>query len=82
MDCERVESCNFFNNKMIDQSAIAELYMQHYCWGDNSKCARHYMFNYIEKRNSKLDDTIELKIAELSDTLYPYELEKIKQILS
>ena len=54
--------------------------MQNYCEGDYSKCARNYLFAYMEKKNI-VDDKTEKIIARLSDTLYPDQLQKVKKAL-
>ncbi|MBN2071174.1 MAG: hypothetical protein JW814_06920 [Candidatus Krumholzibacteriota bacterium] len=39
-DCKRIEICPFFNAKMKNMPAMAELYRNDFCRGDYSKCAR------------------------------------------
>lgn len=39
-ECPVLAKCPFFNDKMLDRPATAELYKQMYCRGDNTTCAR------------------------------------------
>lgn len=39
-ECEKLPKCLFFNDKMADMPAMAEIFKKRYCLGDNSKCAR------------------------------------------
>ena len=55
--------------------------MKNYCEGDHSKCARNYLFTYMEKRGFSTDDKTKDIIAKLSDTLYPDQLQKVKKAL-
>jgi len=40
-DCECLPKCIFFNDKMANKPATAQLMKNQYCHGDNAKCARH-----------------------------------------
>ncbi len=40
-DCEMLAKCLFFNDKMANMPAMAEMMKKKYCRGDNSKCARY-----------------------------------------
>ena len=59
----------------------AKFLMKNYCEGDHSKCARNYLFTYLEKQDFSMDDKTKDIIAELSDTLYPDQLQKVKKAL-
>jgi hypothetical protein len=39
-DCAKLEKCPFFNDKMANAPATANLYKQKFCRGDFLKCAR------------------------------------------
>lgn len=43
-ECELLAGCIFFNDKMADQPATADLLKVRYCKGDNSKCARYMVY--------------------------------------
>jgi hypothetical protein len=43
-DCELIQGCIFFNNKMQNMPATAELLKKRYCKGAFSTCARHMVF--------------------------------------
>jgi hypothetical protein len=40
-DCEMLAKCIFFNDKMANMPAMAEMLKKKYCRGDNSACARY-----------------------------------------
>lgn len=43
-DCELIQGCIFFNNKMQGMPATAELLKNRYCKGAFTTCARHMVF--------------------------------------
>ena len=43
-DCECLATCPFFNDKMAEMPAMAEMYKRNYCRGDSCTCARHMVF--------------------------------------
>jgi hypothetical protein len=79
--CRRIENCSFFNIKMKAMPITAKFFMKNYCEGDHSKCARNYLFTYMEKNDFSTDDKTKDIIAKLSDTLYPDQLEIVKKAL-
>lgn len=40
-DCELLEGCLFFNDKMQMDKGLGSIYKRNYCQGDNTKCARY-----------------------------------------
>ena len=66
---------------MKDMPITANFIIKNYCEGDHSKCARNYLFTYMEKRGFSTDDKTKGIIAKLSDTLYPDQLQKVKKTL-
>lgn len=40
-DCEMIEKCLFFNDKMADKPGTAEMTKKRYCRGDFKSCARY-----------------------------------------
>jgi len=79
--CKRIENCSFFNVKMKNMPITAQYFMQNYCEGDHSKCARNYLLAYLNKKDIVVDDKTEKIIAGLSDTLYPDQLQKVMKAL-
>jgi len=79
--CRRIENCSFFNIKMKDMPITAKYFMENYCEGDHSKCARNYLFTYLDKKDIVVNDKTEKIIGRLSDTLYPDQLQKVKKAL-
>ena len=72
--CRRIENCSFFNIKMKAMPITAKFFIKNYCEGEYSKCARYYLFTYVEKKDFSTDDKTKDIIAKLSDTLYPDQL--------
>lgn len=72
MNCEFLENCPFYNDKMDIESAIGGLYKKRYCEGDKTKCARYIVVtqkgseyvpsnlfpNMIERANEILDSDV------------------------
>lgn len=46
-DCECLPKCPFFNDKMANRPATAQIMKDRYCLGDNSLCARHQVFKTV-----------------------------------
>jgi hypothetical protein len=46
-DCELLEKCIFYNDKMKDAPATAEMFKKKYCRSDNSECARYMVFQAL-----------------------------------
>ncbi len=40
-NCELLNGCLFFNDKMPPEKGVGAMYKQDYCLGDSSKCARY-----------------------------------------
>jgi hypothetical protein len=62
-DCPKLIKCPFFNDKMANKPAMAELFKKQFCLTDNSKCARFLV--------SSADKTV-------PPDLYPNQLERVK----
>jgi len=67
--CECLPKCPFFNDKMADKPAMANLLKETYCLGDNSKCARHQVFLSAGGENVPAD-------------LYPSQNYRVEEILN
>jgi len=39
-DCEMMNNCPFFNDRMKNMPALSNIYKKNYCLGDFEKCAR------------------------------------------
>jgi hypothetical protein len=66
---------------MKDMPITAKFIINNYCEGAHSKCARNYLFTYVEKKDFSTDDKTKDIIAKLSDTLYPDQLGIVKKAL-
>jgi hypothetical protein len=40
-ECECLKGCPFFNDKMQNKPALAQLMKKQFCLGNNENCARH-----------------------------------------
>ncbi len=40
-ECEKLEKCPFFNEKMAAMPAVIDMLKKRYCLGDKSECARY-----------------------------------------
>jgi hypothetical protein len=68
MDCEIIETCIFFNDKMQDMPAMADIFKKNYCRGDNTECARYVVYAAIGRENVPQD-------------LFPNQHARAKEIL-
>lgn len=67
-DCELLATCPFFQDKMADKPATAEMFKKQYCMGDNSTCARYMIF-------------IELGREKVPPDLFPNQTGRAEKIL-
>lgn len=67
-DCEKIQGCLFFNDKLSSMPALAETIKERYCKGDYSKCARYIVCNAIGKER-------------VPEDLFPAMLSRAKQIV-
>ena len=68
-DCELTAGCVFFNDKMVNMPATAELMKSRYCRGDNSQCARYMVYQKLGTPKMPAD-------------LFPGDIERARKILS
>jgi hypothetical protein len=68
-DCEILEGCLFFNDKMKDSEGLGALYKKKYCLGDNSECARYMVFRKLGRHA-------------IPANLYPNMIDRANEILS
>jgi hypothetical protein len=68
-DCECLPGCPFFNDKMENKPAMAELYKKQFCRGDSSDCARHRVFKALGK-------------GKVPANLFPSQIEKVAAIIA
>ena len=54
-DCELIEKCIFFNDKMAKMPSTAEVYKKMYCRQDHANCARYMVFAAIGRENVPTD---------------------------
>ena len=68
-NCEYLIHCPFFNDKMADMPATANLYKGSFCQGDNSQCARYMVVRALGKLKVPTD-------------LFPNDAARAKEILT
>jgi hypothetical protein len=67
-DCDCLQGCIFFNDKMAEIPVTAERLKARYCKGDNTECARHMIA--VAKGKSVVPTD-----------LFPHDIERAKKIL-
>ncbi len=68
-ECELLNGCLFFNDKMPNTSGLGAMYKQNYCMGDHSKCARLLVANSLGRQKVPVD-------------LYPNMRDRAKAIIA
>jgi len=68
-ECECLPKCPFFNDRMANKPATAQLMKNQYCLGDSTDCARHQVKVVAGSENVPAD-------------LYPGQTEKVKGVLA
>ena len=68
-DCVCIAGCPFFNDKMANTPAMANMMKKKYCQGDSSKCARYMIFTKLGKEAVPID-------------LFPSQKERAAEILA
>lgn len=67
-DCELLENCPFFNDKMAKIPTMATMMKKKYCKSDYSNCARYIVFK-------------KLGSSKVPSDLYPNQLSRTKEII-
>jgi hypothetical protein len=68
-NCELLEKCIFFNDKMGNRPGMAEMYKKTFCRGDNSTCARHMVVEAMGR-------------DKVPPNLFPNQADEAKMIIS
>lgn len=68
-ECECLQGCPFFNDKMKDTEGLGAMYKEKYCLGVNTDCARYMVFKKIGK-------------PAVPAALYPNMVERAKILLA
>jgi hypothetical protein len=68
-DCELLNGCPFFNDRMQGLEVIKEMLKKRYCKADNSNCARYMVFKALGRPKVPAD-------------LIPNQADRAKQIIS
>ena len=69
VDCELLETCVFFNDKMANMPSTAEVIKMRYCREDNSACARYMVYKTMGREKVPQD-------------MFPNLTEMAKQIIA
>lgn len=67
-DCELLETCIFFNDKMANMPSTAEVVKIRYCREENSGCARYTIYKAVGR-------------GKVPQDLFPNHTERAKQII-
>jgi len=67
-DCELLQTCIFFNDKMKNMPGTANILKTQFCQSDNSSCARYMIFKALGREKVPMD-------------LYPQQKEKAEKII-
>lgn len=68
-ECECLQGCPFFNDRMQNMPALANIMKKRYCMNDFGSCARHMIFEKLGKEAVPSD-------------LYPNQADKAREILA
>jgi hypothetical protein len=68
MNCAKLSSCPFYNDKMPMESGLGAIYKKKYCMGSNTACARHMVLQSLGPNH-------------VPDTLYPSMIDVAQQII-
>lgn len=68
-ECEYMDTCTFFNDRMPRMPASAELFKLQYCRSDKASCARYMILSELGRQRVPKD-------------MYPNEIERAKRILA
>lgn len=68
-ECECLPKCPFFNDKMANKPATAQIMKNQYCLGDSTDCARHRV-------------KVAAGSESVPGDLFPAQLEKVPGILA
>lgn len=69
-ECEFLQACPFFNDKLKDLPGLTKLYKSTYCLGaEKENCARYIVRNALGKEKVPPD-------------LYPNQLDRAQQLIS
>ena len=68
-NCELIEKCVFFNDKMGTMPGTAEMFKKKYCKEDNSNCARHMIVKAMGREK-------------VPPNLFPNQTDEAKRIIS
>ncbi|MBN2715593.1 MAG: hypothetical protein JXX14_07035 [Deltaproteobacteria bacterium] len=66
--CECLEKCIFFHDKMGNMPSMAEIMKKKYCLGDSNNCARHIVFKAKGKGSVPAD-------------LFPNQLDRAEKLI-
>jgi hypothetical protein len=68
-DCELLQTCIFFNDKMKNMPGTAAILKGQFCKSDNSSCARYTVFKALGRQKVPTD-------------LFPQQKEKAEKIIA
>ena len=67
-DCDCLEGCPFFNDRMANMPVMAEMYKKNYCKSNFEDCARHMVKNALGN-------------SLVPEDLFPSQQEKAREVI-
>lgn len=67
-NCECLDGCPFFNDKMDNMPGLSNMYKRSYCKGDYVSCARYMVFKSLGKAKVPVD-------------MFPNQQDRAKELL-
>lgn len=68
-NCELIDKCLFFNDKMRNMPGTAEMFKKKYCIENNSYCARHIVVKAMGREK-------------VPPNLFPNQVDEAKRLIS
>lgn len=68
-NCECLDGCPFFNDKMDNMPGLSNMYKRSYCKGDYASCARFMVFKSLGK-------------AKVPEDMFPNQQDRAKELLN
>lgn len=80
-ECERISSCDYFNDTLKDLPATANLFKRRFCQGGREQCARQEVMSYIHDQGNVISTELELKITKAMPNIAPNDHHKVRRLL-
>lgn len=81
-DCERISNCDFFNDRLKQMPATANMFKRQYCYGNQDNCARNRVLTFLVDKDHEIDNDLAAEICRVMASLAPNEQWKAKRFCS